>query len=58
MGERSEGMRTGEMVLPPADGCIGWPSQSSTGKLTLVVQIRESQQTDHLSYHPGLDQEL
>jgi hypothetical protein len=53
--EPPEGMRTGEMTLPPANGSIGWPSQSSDGEITLVVQTRESQQTDHLSYHPDLD---
>ena len=28
--------------LSPADGSIGWPSQSSAGELALVVKIKES----------------
>jgi hypothetical protein len=36
------GMRAGELTLGPANGSVGWPSQSSAGLLTLVVQIRES----------------
>ena len=31
-----EGMQPGH-YLPPVDGYIGWPSQSSAGELTLVV---------------------
>lgn len=37
-----EGMRAGRMTLTPASGCIGWPSQSNVGELTLVVQVKES----------------
>ena len=54
-GAGSEGMRAGEMTLPPTDGGIGWPSQSSAGELALVVQIRESRCTGQLSYNPGPD---
>jgi hypothetical protein len=39
--------------LPPADGSIGWPTESSSGELVLVVWIRESWCTDQLSYQPG-----
>lgn len=28
-----EGMRAGELTLPPADGGIGWPSCSRAGEL-------------------------
>ena len=28
-----EGMRAGEVALPPADDSIGWPSWSSAGEL-------------------------
>lgn len=48
-------MRPGVLTLPPADVSIGWPSQSSSGELTLVVQIGDSQLADHLSYHTGPD---
>jgi len=34
------------------------PGQSSAGELSLVVRIRESQWTDKLRYHLGLDPEL
>lgn len=30
------------MILPPADGSIGWPSQSSAGDLVLMVLVREA----------------
>jgi hypothetical protein len=45
-------MRTGELSLPPANGGIGRPSQSSAGELALVVWKRESQRADQLSYQP------
>ena len=47
-----------ELTLPPADGSIGWPSQSSAGELTLVVWIRERWRDDQLSFHPGPDSGL
>ena len=52
------GMRRGELPLPPADGSIGWPSQSSAGELALVVQIKESRWDDQFSYHLGPVPEL
>jgi hypothetical protein len=48
-------MRAGELTLPPAYGGFGWPSQSSTVEFTLMVQIREKQRADQLSYDPGPD---
>ena len=39
---RPKGMRPGELILPPIDGGIGWPSQSSAGELALVGRLRES----------------
>ena len=45
-------LRAGELTPPPANSCPGWPSQSNVG-VTLVLQIRESQHADQLSYHPG-----
>jgi hypothetical protein len=45
-------MRLGELALPPADGVIGWLCWSSARELPLVVQIRESLQTNLLSYYP------
>lgn len=36
-----EGMRAGEMALPPASGSIEWPSQSNPEKSSLVVQIKK-----------------
>jgi hypothetical protein len=48
-------VRAEELDLFPADGSTGWSSWSSAGELTLVVQIRQSQCIDQLSYHPGPD---
>jgi hypothetical protein len=53
-----EGIRAGELILPLASGSTGWPSWSSGWELTLMVQIKESQWTDQLSYHPGPEPEL
>ena len=36
-----EGMSTGELTLPAADGGVGWPRQSCAGELALVVQMRK-----------------
>lgn len=46
----------GMLTLLPDNGSLGWPSWSSTGEFTLVVQIRESLHADKLSYprEPGL----
>ena len=44
----SEGMQGEELPLPPADGGIGWSSQSSTRELALVVQRRESWRADQI----------
>jgi hypothetical protein len=44
-----KGTGAAELTLIPANGSIAWPSQSSTGELALVVQIRENQQADMLS---------
>lgn len=41
MCELAEGMSTGELTLPAADGGVGWPRQSCAGELALVVQMRE-----------------
>ena len=35
-----EGMQPGH-YLPPVDGYIGWPSQSSAGERHQVVPVRE-----------------
>jgi hypothetical protein len=48
-------MRAGVLPLPPADGGIKWPSQSSARELALVTQIRESWCVDQICYHPGPD---
>lgn len=32
----------GELTLPPAYGITGWPSRSSVGELTLVVEVKGS----------------
>jgi hypothetical protein len=59
---QTKDMRAGGLSLTSDrksdDGSTGWPTQSSAGELTLVVQIRDSQQADQLSYHPGPDQGL
>lgn len=47
----SEGKRSGELSLPPAQGSTGWPTQSSAGELSLVVRVRGIQQADQLRYH-------
>jgi len=57
-GSGGKGIRAGELTLPPADGVIGWPSQSSAGKLALVVLMQENWQADQISYHPGPDARL
>lgn len=47
--------RVGELTLPPASGSTGWQSWSSAKDLDLVVQMRESQWDDQLSFYPGPD---
>lgn len=47
-------MRAGELALLPDDGNIGWSSKSTSRKLILVVQIRESWPGDQVGYHSGL----
>lgn len=54
-GDLAEGMRVGELILPPADGGTGCPRQNSAGELVLVVWVRESLRADQLSCHPGPD---
>lgn len=44
------GVTVGELVLPPDNGRIAWPSQSRAGELALV-QVWESQKADPLSHH-------
>lgn len=37
-----QGLRAGELVLPPAEGQTWYPSWSSVEEFTLVVQIKNS----------------
>lgn len=53
VGKLAKGITAEELTLPPANDGTEWARLSSAGEL-LVVQIRESQQGDQLSYHPGL----
>jgi hypothetical protein len=52
------GKSVGELTLHLPNGGIQWPSQSSAGEFALLVQIRESQQAEQLSHHPGPDPEF
>lgn len=45
-------MRVGELTLPHASSNTGCAGPGTVGKLTLVMQVMESQKTDQLSYHP------
>ena len=54
-GAGSGGVGTGEPTWLPVSCGIGWPSYSSVGEFTVVLEVRESQQVDQLSYHPGPD---
>lgn len=53
-----EGMRMGRLKLSLDNGSIGRPSRSIIWELFLVIQVRESQRADQLSYNPGLDLSL
>jgi hypothetical protein len=55
VAEQAPRAGAGELTLPPAKGCTGWPGLGSAGELIPVVWISERQCVDELSYHPGLD---
>ena len=52
--EVGEGTTGGELILPPDDGRIGWPSQSRAGELA-PLQMWDSQKADLLSHHRCAD---
>lgn len=49
-----KGLSAGEMTLPSPGGSTEWPTLSSDGELTVVVQMLEGLRMDHLSYYPNI----
>jgi hypothetical protein len=55
---KTKAMGAGKLILPSANGGIGWHRWNSSRELALVVRIEECQYTDQLSYHRGPDPRL